>query len=273
MSKNLYRTIEQEAHVVRSCLCVGLTEIRNANLNEKGRYYSAFFQLAIGIERLAKLALILDHLAQNNLVAPGHQVVKAYGHDLHTLIARVEDTATVRGYAASSDFPQSLLCKSVQAFLSEFATGMRYANLDALASGSARRNPLREWNAILQAAVTRSVSKSTQQRVATRSAAVSQALSGRVAVIASDLAGDPLTLNSAFAEPSLLDSASKHLVWELVTLLVPLRDVVVKAGYATDAIAVAAFGNRTETRVPELSEFFEFLAADRTYVLRKKRWP
>ena len=273
MSTDLYRIIEQEAHVVRSCLCTGLTELRNANLNEKGRYYSAFFQLAIGIERLAKLALILDHMAQNSLVAPGHQVVKAYGHDLHTLIAKVEATATARGYAVSSDFPQSSLCKSVQAFLSEFATGMRYANLDALASGSARRNPLREWNAILQAAVTQSVSKSTQQRVGTRSAAISQALRGKVAVVASDLAGDPLTLKSALSEPALLDSASKYLVWELVTLLVPLRDVVVKAGYATDAVAVAAFGNRTETRVPALSEFFEFLEADREYVVRKKRWP
>jgi hypothetical protein len=121
--------LEQEALVIRSCVCTGLTELRNANLNEKGRFYAGFFQLAIGIERLAKLALILDHMAQNNLRPPGQQTVRAYGHDLETLVATVDRAASARSYQVNGSFSRSTLCSSILAFLSQFATGMRYANL------------------------------------------------------------------------------------------------------------------------------------------------
>lgn len=263
----LYRTLQQEGHVIRSCLAIGLTELRNANLNEKGRYYSAFFQLAIGIERLAKLALILDHMAQNGLQAPG----QVNGHDLQTLVSKVSTLTTARGYALSSPFPTDPLCKRVLAFLSDFATGMRYANLDALASGKQKRDPLSEWNEILQDTAATKVSEATKYQISTLSAAIAQDLEGRARVVASDLASKPLTLCTAFSEPSILDSASKYLVWEIFTLLVPLRDAVVEAGDAADAIAVTV--DPDGDRVPALREFFDFIQLNRKIVFRKKRWP
>ncbi|UVM51568.1 hypothetical protein LOY38_05855 [Pseudomonas sp. B21-015] len=268
MYGDLYKTLEQESFVIRSCLATGLTELRNANLNEKGRYYSAFFQLAIGIERLAKMALILDHMARNNLQAPGHSTVKGYGHDLQVLVAKVSVNASLIG---STPFPVDPLCKKVIAFFSEFATGMRYANLDALATGKPQRDPLGEWNDILQEVVATKIRKSTHRRIAVMSNSIAERLEGTAVVMASDLAGEPLTLSSVFSEPSMLDAASKHLVWEVITLLGPLRDVVVKTGYAVDSIAASRdpYGDR----VPTLSEFFDFIWVNRPYVLRKKRWP
>ncbi|MEB0005155.1 hypothetical protein QN412_19320 [Pseudomonas sp. RTB3] len=271
MQGNLFRTLQQEAHVIRSCLTIGLTELRNADLNEKGRYYTAFFQLAIGIERLAKLALILDHMAQNNLKAPGQKVVKDYGHDLLTLVSKVEDVVRARGYTVSSDFPNDSFCLRALAFLSDFAKGMRYANLDALASGNQQRDPLSEWNKILQDVAVTKVGAAAKHKIDTMAAAASHVLSDRVAVFASDLTGKPLTLSSAFSEPSILDAASKYMVWEIITLLAPLRDAVVEAGDAADALASSVDPNGD--RVPVLSEFFDFIWLDRTYVFRKKRWP
>lgn len=271
MYGELFRTLSQEGYVIQSCLTIGLTELRNANLNEKGRYYTAFFQLAIGIERLAKLALILDHMAQNELQAPGRPVVKGYGHDLRTLISNVSNVVSARGYDLSTPFPTDPLCTRVVAFLSDFATGMRYANLDALASGKLQRDPLGEWNEILQHTIASKMSDAAKHKINTRATAIAEALEGHAAVFASDLAGNPLTLSSAFSEPSALDTASKYLVWEVCTLLAPLRDSVVSAGYAADAVAVSI--NPHGDRVPVLSEFFDFLWLDRKYVLRKKRWP
>jgi hypothetical protein len=148
---------------------------------------------------------------------------------------------------------------------------MRYANLDALASGKQKRDPLSEWNEILQNTAATKVSEATKHQINTHSAAIAQALEGRARVVASDLASKPLTLCTAFSEPSILDSASKYLVWEIFTLLVPLRDAVVEAGHAADAIAVAV--DPDGERVPVLREFFDFIQLNRKIVFRKKRWP
>lgn len=270
MFSEIFRMLEQEALVIRSCVCTGLTELRSANLNEKGRFYAGFFQLAIGIERLAKLALILDHMAQNNLRPPGQQTVRAYGHDLETLVATVERAASARSYQVNGSFSRSTLCSSILAFLSQFATGMRYANLDGLASGVRQRDPLTEWNTILQSAGA-SVSPSTSRRILGRSQAIARAIAGSTMVVAHDLVGNALSLSTALSEPALINAASKYVTWEVVSLLAPIRDVVVKAGDAAGSTPAAA--NRSVANVPTMSEFFDFLWLDRKYVLRKRRWP
>lgn len=271
MRGELYRVIEQEAHVVRSCLATGLTELRNANLNERGRFYSAFFQLANGIERLAKLALILDHMAQNSMSAPGQAAVRGYGHDLQRLIAMVSAAVVQRGYSLGSPFPTDPLCARMLRFLSEFATGMRYANLDGLASGNRQRDPLDEWNEILQEAANLQLNSNTRRRINERAAGIATALTGFADVLADDLAGEPLTIRTALSEPAILDAASKYMVWEVLTLLSPLRDATAEAGKAAHHIATSVV--RNGERVPVLREFFDFIWLDRKYALRKKRWP
>lgn len=264
MESRLYKTLEQESLVIRSCLARGLTELRNANLNEKGRYYSAFFQLAIGIERLAKLALILDHMARNNLQAPGQSIVKGYGHDLRVLVSKASA-------ASSSRIVLTPLCTKIISFLSDFAMGMRYANLDALATGKAQRDPFSEWNEILQEVIATKIRKSTHRRISRVSNSLAELLGSNAIVFASDLAGEPLTLSSFYSEPSVLDKASKHLVWEVITLLGPLRDAVVQIGEAVDRIAASR--QPPGDRLPYLNEFFDFIWVNRQYVMRKKRWP
>ena len=55
----LFLRLQQEAFLVGSCLAMGLTEIRAAHVGARGKFYTASFQLAIGLERLCKLTLIL----------------------------------------------------------------------------------------------------------------------------------------------------------------------------------------------------------------------
>jgi len=63
--------LEQEGLLARACLCNGLTALRRANLGgKKGLFYLAFFELSIGFERMFKLVLIIDHMAQHKLAPP-----------------------------------------------------------------------------------------------------------------------------------------------------------------------------------------------------------
>lgn len=266
-----YQLLEQESLVVRSCLCTGFTELRNTNLNNKGRCYTAFFQLATGIERMAKLALILDHMGQNNLLPPGTQGVRNYGHDLEKLFGKVKETSQVRGYTLGNSFTLSPLSARMLKFLSEFATGMRYANLDALASGKAQRKPLQEWDHILQEAMASQVPAKTNQRVIQQSIAIANAIQDVSIVNANDLADIPLSMATALSKPKQMDYAAKHLVLELLSLLAPLCDFIVKSGHNAEQTAVARSGNTIH--IPNMREFFYFIWLDRELVLRKKRWP
>ena len=266
-----YILLEQEGFVTRSCVCAGLTELRNANLGEEGRYYTGFFQMAIGVERMAKLALILDHMASHSLAAPGQQAIRSFGHDLVTLFSKVAAAAHARGYVFSGRFSLSSPAKQILEFLSEFAKAMRYANLDALATGTRQKEPVHEWQRILETAMAADVPQSKQRNIACQSAAIASAIQSNSTVIASDLDKKPLTTTTWFSTPRLYDEAARFVIWELVQFLGPLRDFIVAAG--NNAAQLRVGQGRTTANVPDMSEFYEFLWVDRNYVLRKKRWP
>ena len=77
---------------------------------------------------------------------------------------------------------------------------------------------------------------------------------------------DPTTW---FSTPRLYDEAARHIVWEVVQFLGPLADSLRQD--TTLGNCVSAGPERAH--VPNISEFYEFLCIDRSYVLRKKRWP
>lgn len=54
--------------------------------DKKGFYYSAFFELSIGFERLMKLIIIIDYMADNKLKLPEPQSIEHFGHKLNELL-------------------------------------------------------------------------------------------------------------------------------------------------------------------------------------------
>ncbi|HEY1083806.1 MAG TPA: hypothetical protein VGE29_16205 [Prosthecobacter sp.] len=269
MFNALYNTLEQEAHVIRSAIGTGLTSLRKANLHEKGAFYTGFFQLAIGFERFAKLGLILDHMAHNNLTAPGASAVKAMGHDIVALYSSLEAKAGLRGYALQAPFACTTEGKRILEFLSEFAKGMRYANLDALASGTPKPTPLSEWANLLQEIMEVKIPKSKRDAVHSRSEALGLAVGGSAIVLGTDLRGLPLDFVSAFSTPKIYEMVAPHIIWEVLLLLAPIREFVVHTGVLSRQLA-ASLGR---DGVPYMPDFFEFIWPDREIQTRRKRWP
>ncbi len=85
--------LRQETLLVESSLAAGVTAVRNGTLMDRGKLYSGFFQLSIGMERLFKLILVIDFMVSNRLSRPTNKWLRDYGHDL------------VRLYDAASDLP------------------------------------------------------------------------------------------------------------------------------------------------------------------------
>lgn len=87
--------LEQEGLLAQACLCNGRRP-RCANLGDKkGLFYSAFFELSIGFERV--LSLTLDHMAKNKLAPPPSKDIEGFRHDLIRLFHAARAICNARG--------------------------------------------------------------------------------------------------------------------------------------------------------------------------------
>ena len=80
-----FTLLQQEGHLARTSLLSGIDLLLKANLDEQniGKFYSAFFQLTIGIERILKLVVITNHMLENNYTPPtDEELRKKYGHNI-----------------------------------------------------------------------------------------------------------------------------------------------------------------------------------------------
>ena len=209
-------------------------------------------------------------MAHNNLAAPGASAVKDMGHNIVALYALLEAKAASRGYALQAPFACTTEGKRILDFLSDFAKGMRYANLDALASGTSKPTPLSEWASVLQEIMEVKVPKSKRDAVVFRSEAIGLAVGGTAIVLGTNLNGQPLDFVSAFSTPKIYDLVAPHIIWEVLLLLAPVKAFVVHTGDLANQLAASS---RRRDFLPYMPDFFEFIWPDRETQMRKKRWP
>jgi len=144
-----FTLLQQEGYLISSCLTTGLTELRSANVHNKGVFYAALFNLSIGIERLLKATIIIDHMLKNNLSVPTRKQLKNYGHDILELysscvVISQEEFSKIPPLDTIEEQSHEILC-----LLNDFAQTTRYHNLDALSSAGSGKDPLLHWNEIL----------------------------------------------------------------------------------------------------------------------------
>ena len=144
--------LEQEGLLAPACLCNGLTALRRANLGDKkGLFYSAFFELSIGFERVLKLVLILDHMERNKLVPPDSKTVEDYGHKPRSLFYATKGVCATHGVTVLDVFQADSLSIVILGFLDDVAhPGGRYSNINKLTGQGhqAMADPIVQWGEI-----------------------------------------------------------------------------------------------------------------------------
>lgn len=136
----LYKFLEHEAQLTQSILTSGLQEIANAELTDyrKGRFYGGAFQLSMGLERLMKLIVILDHMLKNEYKPPSEKYLRIeIGHNLEKLYKRIKNL--------SIEHREEAFCEESHEYetlkvLSDFAMGARYYNLNKLSTAETTSN-------------------------------------------------------------------------------------------------------------------------------------
>jgi len=263
--------LQQEGFLVRSCLSTGLTALRNASPQTKEHYYTAFFQLSVGFERLMKLILILDHMAEHALTPPARNMLKAWGHDLAALLRHL----CSRPFRFSNDLVQMMKAGSLELEVVEFLTGFgnsaRYYNLDALSSGQPHGDPLSRWDHIAQRILAEDVGNKYQDRARRSSAALAAALKDFTLFRGFDLERKPISLEQALPLERLHQMAAPYAVLRLMGILAHLKAMLGESSDRAQKVNHAM--PSTGAVIPNMVEFLDFVTDERQAVLRKKRWP
>ena len=267
--------LEQEGYLAQACLCNGLTALRNANLGDKkGNFYSAFFELSIGFERMMKLIFILDCLAENDLIPPTEDEVRKLGHELTTLFLRTKEICQRRCPGVLSKFKDDELGVKLLKFLHQFAKSAgRYSNLNKLTCGRQQhvQDPLEQWAHVVTEIIFNQASKRERQRIQASEAIAHQDLHGVALSLICHLDQTSLGVGDFFRKASELDIASKYAAFALVSLIENLREPLGLATQAAQIINISM--DRSSAAIPHMDEFFQFAWADKRHTLNKRRWP
>lgn len=262
-----FRLLQQEGFLFRSCLCAGFSSLRHANPGDKGAYYTAFFQLSIGVERMLKLVFVLRHMAEHDLAPPTSAALRELGHDLVVIYQRL----SLRTPDSSNGDTITSVHSQILAFLSDFAKSTRYYNLDALAKGKSSRDPLAEYNQLFIRIISEDLDRRVLQDISSTAHGMANALHGFVGVAGHGLDGRLISLPNAFMLGPLHDAGTPLVIWRLYELLAPVRDALDLATDQAQETNRIVLGRKAA--VPFMNEFQDFLWNDRQGVLEQTEWP
>ena len=261
-----FRLLQQEGSLVHSCLCAGFTTLRSADPGRKGTYYSAFFQLSIGIERLMKLVFIIERMASSNLVPPPRSSLKELGHNLTSTWQNLRELRPEIPELEAGSIESELLT-----FLSDFARSTRYFNLDALSRGTSATDPLASYNTLFVRVLQEDVRPQRLQRTVDVAESLARLTDGFVGIVGHGLHGQLISQQEAFMLGPLHDIGSPHVIWHMYQLLHPIRHALEAASESAHRTNHRILGS--QQAIPFMEEFVSFLSYEKSMVLRKKRWP
>jgi hypothetical protein len=163
-----WHALSREAELCAELLAAGTTALGDAHHAGQGLYTQAFFGLAGGLERLAKLIIIVDHAAAHAGAFPNNKTLRSYGHELSTLMDACETiiAKSARDPMATTR-PRNPIHTGITGTLDEFARLTRYYNLDMLSGGSAPKLPepiAAWWSRVAEPILERHYTKAMRRR-------------------------------------------------------------------------------------------------------------
>ena len=171
----------REAALIRQLLGSGVTALGRADYVEIGEYYTAFFGLSTGLERLAKLIVVADHAISNGGQFPKPALVSDYGHNLKRLVDRVDQIAQEQKLNLDYPRPSTVISAKMIECLDAFAAANRgrYANFATLGDPDlGPEEPIKKWwNEVAQLILKEHYDKKTEERDNMQAKTVEQMLS------------------------------------------------------------------------------------------------
>lgn len=269
-----WKALHREASLVSQIIGSGATALGRASYGSGfGEYYTAFFGLSIGIERLAKLILVADYALDNGGALPGQSVVRKYGHKLKELVAQVAVIAAKRGITVPHIGPDQPICAAVVNCLDAFsdASKGRYANFEAIGNPNfnVADEPVNKWwTEVVDPILDKHYrGKRAEDEVKQRAAIIDAMMGDMTLVLHTNETGGVMSeLNTASERTGQTKWAQKYgrfYTLSVVRWLAYIFDEMTHtAGYAPGLDSL--FGHY---------EFFQTYTVDDDFLLTRKVWP
>lgn len=260
-----WQALSREASLAAEQMGMGVTVLAKANYAHHGHYPQAFFALSIGMERAAKLALLLNHAIENGGRFPANRQLRDYGHDLQSLLSDI-DKLGVGEYR----LPATPIHNAILETLSEFAMNItRYYNLDFVTNAPKvhmREDPVAKWfRTVIQPAYDQFVSSKKKAQIESNAQLIEE-VAGRFMMVrhhAED--GRELTsIRSASHQTGMLSAAMPYVRLHILQIVRFLSSVIGTQGYRAHAVGMQD--------VPYLSEFFGIFDNDDATLKRRQTW-
>lgn len=200
MSRNPWEVPEwhalgREASLVRHLIGSGATAIGRANYADKmGEYYTAFFGLSVGLERLSKLILVANYAIENSGKMPDEKVVRKFGHKLIDLANEVERISEKMQLSLRYSRPTQEIPQKILECLDSFADARRgrYANFASLDNPNLTEDePINKWWGEVAECILEKhyYGKAAQKRVESRAELIDSMISSFTMVIQTNESG------------------------------------------------------------------------------------
>ena len=261
--------LAQECDLAKAALLGAFTAFSYMDVAKPGTMYSAFFQAATGLERLMKLVIVIDHNVKNDLSNPTDNQLRAVGHDLVVLYDRCASIANDISLAAPPWFQkEDDLERKMLVFLSRFAKGARYYNLDMIVGQKRSPDPISEWVLIHQSIAEEHIPYKKRVKLNEEAIRYCDSLKAYGFVRWHD--GQYIPFVDACYLSSLLENGNPYCVWTLVCILKPFYELL-------DALCARAHNMEIAKGIegpviPHTTEFFPFFLTTLDLVKRRKAW-
>lgn len=263
-----FSLLSQEASLTKAALLAGLTSLSKANYDQKGDFYSTFFQISIGLERLMKIVVIVDYKLHNQLRNPADKQLRAIGHGIGPAYEKCKELARARGLEMSHWFESGSLERDVIDFFSSFADGSRYYNLDALAGAAKHVDPVVQWSRLHRRIAEAYLSYRARQRINDK--AIAFADKNRLFGYEQAIDGQWIPQVDGLYLHEVFRRANPYCVWTLIRILKPFYFLIDKLTDEVHGLEInRGIGSPT---VPYLIEFFPFFLCDIRTATRRKNW-
>lgn len=143
-----YLHLSEEASLAKTVILTGFDMLNKANFfnNRQGYFYSAFFNISIGLERILKLAMINHHMLNNDLKKPSKETLKKdYGHKIGTLYEKAINISKEINKENCKLNTLEGLDQIIINFFHNYGNDKRYFNLNEIGKKDSSKHILHEW--------------------------------------------------------------------------------------------------------------------------------
>lgn len=262
-----FKMLHQEALLTNSSILSGFEYLAKGNFNDKckGGLYSAFFNLSIGFERIMKLALISNHMLENDYAMPPHKVIRDYRHDISLLFNKCLNLCNK--YQIKYDYLKDI-DKDILTFINDFAdaTKGRYFNIS---SSEANKNddPIQKWKRItynIYYSDFKEITKSIIESKINKNTFLTSHYFQELALNNVDIIDEARLIY-------ITEKSNKYIIWRLIKILEPIIDLLIYLSNESHRIDTME-KNINYPSFPYYNEMFLFYYTSKEKALRLKNW-